>query len=953
MISLRLVSGVCALAFASTLSASSAYAHLNAKEDGGSAVYSDGTPDAPMGSLASAEQAAAYPLMQQARIYVIGGSVRGAGMLAELQPDSDGKLSVLIARRTSLSNRDKEPYTPIALARLIAPDGTLAAHFEFTDQNSETSVAELSVENAQAGVWRLSFSGGRSNDIIEFRLPQTDIWGVRGEMSLGTTPRTPGVTGNAYLWAPPSAFLMMVGIDKGNTSSIKLSDRSGQTTLAEIEPDAAKRAGRLIPRPTPQGEVVQLTLGNDFDGVLTVEGVPGLLCPTPEAAERLKGGMVKSYGKWVGGPLQARARELAIQTAASIDRDLSFQFPQEIPDDLDNLGVHVLGFSKYGALNSIAYKVRQQNKYLDDIMDLNFGSTRRSPKAAPTSEDDFRPLGVAAIFDPAAFAGAITFDSPLNPAYQSQELTKRATLGATVNISNLQGDDLMREGSLLKSVYPITHAFFAFPSAFADPFLELQSYLDPETREIWRQGVMAAGDKLADFQAYQSNQWSHMMLAHLNTYLATGEERFLGYFERQARAYYGNTYGPSSKFGIHPSGYYLEDYGPDGNYDKLNSFCVATAYYTYRELANADPELVALIKNAIQRNLRFTSFFWLPQPDGGIFGPNHMNARKSAYLGGIGYPGDIMTKSEFPFSAARFALTKNPTRGIGGAGTFSFIANRDDWIRATIEDGLKKGADGYESGSGTWVANLVKCFSIPKIVEPAELPYEADGKTWTLPGMLTWNQNGIYGMVFSDVAGTKLKRHKSITGGAPSALWTAGTGTFLNSVISTENPTARNFAKPEELTFASIYGTTASGDFFHSGRERAKRESNDSNKVHTITSELESPRGTITWKYDYSQSPLRIGVSFKTDQTIEECYVNLPFSTRLADATIKLMAPSTAVFTTDTGRVKIDWQSTHAGKVSPSVKKATQRLTVPISTDGAWTWFEFEPVTFNEMAQNH
>ncbi|MBC2602666.1 hypothetical protein [Puniceicoccus vermicola] len=935
----------------STIAAtSSPYAHLNAQEDGGPAVYGDNTFTLKGDSLVSESLSLRYPVAQQARIYTLGGSVRGAGMLAELQPDADGTVRVVVARQTNISNQENEPYTPIALARLIAPDGSLADYAEFTDQPDSISVRELTAKDAAPGIWRVSFSGGRSNDLIEFRLPETEIWGVRGEMSLGTTDSTPGVSGKAFIWTPPSAFLMMVGIDRGNTRGARILNLRGDT-LAEVESDPTRRAGRLIPRPTPTGEVLQLTLPEEFNGVLTVEGVPGLLCPSPEAAARLRGGMVESLGKWVAGPLQARARELAAEIASGLDRDVSFEFPQTIPDDLTNLPYHVLGFGKYGALNTIDFKVKQQNRYLDP-MDLNFGSTRDTPREAPSSEEDFRPIGGATNFDPAAFAGAVTFDSPLNPAYHSRELTKRAALGSLVNISNLQGDDLMREGSLLKSVYPITHIFFAYGGSFAEPFLELQPLLDEEVREVWRQGLIALGDKIADYQAYQSNQWSHMLLAHLDTYLATGEKRFLGYFERQARAYYGNTYGPNSKFGIHPTGYYLENYGPDGNYDKLNSFCVAISYYKYRELPDADPELLALIEDAIQRNLRFNSFFWLPQPDGSLAGPNHMNARKSAYIGDLGYPGTLMTKSDFPLSAARFALTPAPERGLGIAGTFSFAANREGWIRQSIENGLEKGADGYDAGGGTWVSGIVKCYTQPKIVEPDRLPYEEDGATWALPGLLAWNQNGIYGMVFSDVAGTKVKNHNSITGGAPSALWTPGTGTFLSSVIPSGDPTSKHQTKPEDLTFAAIYGTTPSGDFFHSGKERASTESNAQNNVHTITSEVKSPKGTLTWRYDYSESPLKIGVRFKAHEPVQECYVNLPLYRNMDSTRIQIASPGGAVFTTDTGCVRINWAAGKPGELATSARKEIERLVIPIGSDGEWTWISFKPVSYNEIIRH-
>ena len=78
------------------------------------------------------------------------------------------------------------------------------------------------------------------------------------------------------------------------------------------------------------------------------------------------------------------------------------------------------------------------------------------------------------------------------------------------------------------------------------------------------------------------------MLYEVITYLTTGNPRFLGIFEREMTAYVDNTYGPASKFGQHPAGFYLEEYGPDGNYDHLNFYCVCVCYYFYRDMKNAN-----------------------------------------------------------------------------------------------------------------------------------------------------------------------------------------------------------------------------------------------------------------------------------------------------------------------------------------------------------------------------
>jgi hypothetical protein len=937
-------------AVASLLSACLPHSDLASKEDGGPSVYNDFSMPTIESSLLPESIANDLPLVQQATVFTLGGGVRGIGMLAELRPDSKGQIRAVIARKTNLSKIADEPYTPITLVRLISPNGTLVDYAELTDQSDEVSYVELTADDASAGIWRLSFSGGRAGDLVEMRLPATAIWGVRGEMALGVTKTTPGVQGKAYIWSPPTAEIMMVGIESGSDQGIELRSLDDQI-LAQPKASKARRVACLIPKQTPVNEIVELVLPDDFNGTISVEGIPGLLCPSIDAANILKGGMVESEGRLLAGPLQARARKYSVYVSQQINRDLHFELPREIPEKLTNLPYHVLGFGKYAPLNHLTSMVEMQNANLDP-MDPGFGGFKKQKEKTITPEKvetEWKPLGGVATFDAGSLAGAVTFDSELNPAFQSKELVDRATLAAFANLANLQGDDLLREPSLITSTYPIVHVLFTYPIGMAMPYEQLHPYLKSEANEIWKQGVMAMGDKLADYQAYESNQWAHMMSGHLNVYLATREPRFLGYFERQAVAYFKNTYGPGSKFGQHPAGYYLEECGPDGNYDKLNSFCVAEMYYSYKDLPEAKPELVELMKSGIQKSLRFNSFFWLPQPDGSIAGPNAMNCRKTAYLGGAGYPGAVLPKSDFPLAAARYALTKNVHSGMGTAGTFSWAANNQDWIRLTISECLRLGAGAWEDGSGAWLPVLTKCFGSAQIVEPGLLPIEEE-KTWELPGMLAWNQNGIYGMVFNDVVGRTRKQLDGITGGAPSALWTRECGTFLSSMHPGEHVSDSNkLTRPEEITFAAIYGTDDKGQFFYSGKEAASTESNPSDDIHVISSELNAPKITIQWRYDRSDDTLMIGVRMSSKALLQQCFVNLPMANFTDQTSTVLIARDTVMSTAPHGRVRTQWRGDE-GTLQSSVNDKIQRLVVPIKPNGEWVWFTFQTQTIDDIA---
>lgn len=914
---------------------------MNVKEDGGASVYNE-NPRIPADvSLVSPALAGKFPLAQRSEIHVLGGGVRGFGLLAQYTDSSPSQ--VVVARKTAVS--DQEPYSPITLVSVFDPEGNIVAVEEMTDQPTGTETRVIDVPKGKSGIWRVSFSGGRRGDLVEIRLPGTPIWGVRGEMSLGAAPSLPQP---AYLWVPPVSTQVLVGIDGGATQGFALENTDGKV-LASPTDDTAGRTGRLTLDPAPAGQVVRMVWPENFTGSFVVDGAPGLWCPTKEAAEALQGGAVKAAGVWVAGPLQARAREWMAATAPTLDKAPKFEMPKTIPDNIKDLSLEVLAFQKYGPLNHLDGMVKDQNNNLDPASPY-FGTDHvAKPDETPTPGwTNFQPGRLVAPFQAGGIAAAAAFESPLNPAFRNPEVVKRAAMAAFHHISWLQGDDVLREGNLFKGTYPMTHAFFVYDN-LAQGYLQLKDMLPPDTAAIWKQGVMALGDKLADFQAYQSNQWSHVITAHLAVYMATGEKRFLGFFERLLTSYLDNTFGPQSKFGQHPAGYFLEQNGPDGNYDKLNSFSVALAYYEYRDLPDAKPEIVKKLRDAIDKNLRFVSFFWLPQPDGEVISPTSLNCRTTAALGSAGYPGQFLPKSEFGLAAARHALTAAPTGNIGPASTFSFLANSEEWIRKTLEDALRKGPGGYENGGGNWLPALHKSFSQPKKVEASPIPVEEDGQTWQLPGLLAFNQGGIYGVTFYDVIGADHVL-QGITGGGPSALWNKATGSFVLSMQPGAPPESLKLTEPKSLTFACIYGQDAKGAFFYSGKERAELKENEGSYV--ISSKLERPFARLEWIYRPSAQGLELGVRLDSKQSFKEGFVNLPLSTRLPDVKVTLVKPNELHFVTKGGGVSLSWPEAYAGQLADSVQKEIRRLIIPLPADGSTLTITVRPLASGVASLN-
>lgn len=806
-----------------------------------------------------------FPLVQQAEIHTMSGNVRGVGMLAEYE--APGPLQIRIQRTTH--RPASEPYVPTALARVFDPDGNLAAWADFTDQQEGTAAQLLTVPPSKSGIYRISFSGGRTGDLIEIGLPQTEIWGIRGEMALGltgtlpetlylmTAQTTPVAAGDEHRNMLPTGFLTLETF-KG--AAAELFDHAGKSLGTPRK--TGSRTLLTIDTP-PNNEIWSLRLGKS--GAIAIDGIPGLLCPSREAALALRGGTVDADGVTVAGPLQARLRQAMLRLGTELD--INPDYPANA-GTAANPQLEVLAYGQYSVLSSLDCLQKSQRL---DSGDPRYGQI--------VDADGNRAVNLLA--GPAVTPGA------LNPVYQNTALIKRAILNSMSELVWMQGDDLCRTGDLRSTAYPIESILLSYNTLIAETYALLKDtpLLLPEEREAWKQAVMAVSDKLANFQGYQSNQWAFLMLGQLNTYAATGEARFLKGFERSMTAYLDNAHGASSKFGQHPAGYFLEEGGPDGNYDSLNAYHLAAAYQIYQDMPEANLALCEKMREGIDKNLRFKSFFWLEQPDGGLFAPTAMNCRQNAPISSTNYPGDYLTRAENGLSLRRHQLNRlktTDTNGVGSAISQSHIANTDAWARATLNAALaKKGAlAASPSGKGAWLPTLHRAFAKPISAEPAPLPAEAKTGIWELPGLIAFQQGGIYGVVFYKIDGSARETAGKF-GGGPAVLWSKGTG---NTVASMRNLNGGAVETDRDLTHSCIFGYRADNSLFYSGGEAPELTWIDPGKTFLLSARLPQIDGTLQWQYALGAEQLEIAVTLRTDEPLHSVFVNLPvfFNTQTA-----------------------------------------------------------------------
>ncbi len=862
------------------------------------------------GLSATAQVTIANAVLGSCTLWPQGGNVSGCGMLARYAGPGPG--TVTIERDTTLGQDAGLP--PITLITVIDPTGHTAAWSEITDQSTATLATTLPVPAGPAGIWRFSVEGGRPGDRILFTLPPSSSTGIRGEMALG---QVAGAARSGWLWVPSGTGTVLIEALGGGSVTIRT---AAGTTLPGtlVGPRTLWRWTAL-----PTGTAVQVEIAAGTQAV-AIDGMPGLICPDAATAADLQGGTSVVSGSLVSGPLQARARAWMV---AALAQNLApgLVFPANPAPQADPLPILQL-YGNYGPLSGLQAACAAQ---VLDPTSTFFGSLGGTPDGTIHGP-------IASPYDANGLAAAVCAGPALNPAHGNAALITRTALLAFYHLSHLQGDDLIRAEDITADGYPMPNAFFTYLGSITGPYSQMSSLLDAQSAAIWRDGVIDVGDRLAGFQGYETNQWWQVILGHLQVYLATGETRFRHWFEIEAGALLNRPANSTSQLGQHPAGYFLEDCGPDGNYDAISDTCLCEAWHDYRALPDADPLVVAMLQDALTRNLGFTSCHWLQQPDGSLLGPTAMATRKVTAFASQGWPGTMFARDGQPLAAAQWLLTPVPVTSIGVAEAFPHMVNTMAWANRALAIEVPAGATLETTAArgipAEWTHEAIRTADLP-MVAPATIPCQVVSGLWDLPGQVAWKQGGLYGLVFYGVPGASVlvPPANCRLGGAPSALWSPSTGTFLLSLHNTHfedgSPVGDNgVATADDLTHACVYGLL-NGAWWYSGHEVAAMAWTAPGSAFSITgSAVAAPSAPVTWTYAYAAGELDLTASV-TLAGLTGPTLSLPFPLEAAGATLSTSAPGTAQFTTSTGSVTVLWEGGVAATITAPL--ATGILATP------------------------
>ena len=874
--------------------------------------------------LLSDAAAATFDVVQTTKLAEVRPQNMGFGVLALYS--GNGPTAVRFDRTAAVPT--SEPLVPTCRALVYGPDGSLVGTTDLTNQVSGSQQFVINLPAGPPGIYHFSLVGGRVGETVSIAFPQPQHWGVRGEMPLSLSATTPSP---AYLYLPRTTKLLYLRRIAPSTGVPDLQIRSASDVLLSNLSGGGTKAVTLN-NPGTDTVVKLVWSGPTISQVLLFEGAPPVLCPTAAAAQALKGGVVEASGLLVSGPLAARAREHARQLVQSSLAD-NLVWPAVPGAGQANPLFESLIWGSSGPLSSLDHALPAQILEAASPY-LGVQWTSGSPVSSRESWENFIPGSILNPFDAAGYAIAYKFPGALNPAKGNTRIRDRAILAAFYHFISMPGDHLLRDSSLTAGDTVSGSSFFTYDT-LASPLVLLRDDLPADIYATWKQCLMAVADRSSNTRFYASNQWSHMMICHLHTYLATDEPRFLELFERQMTAFADGAFGPADKYGQHPAGFYLEEYGPDGNYDHLSSYVAAEAYYTYKDLPEANPVLVNKMAAMIQKNLVFKSFYWNPQPDGSLMSPTAFNCRTDQPIVNATHPGDSMTARDFDLGFSRWKLTvRSGGDNLFPASVYPFLANTDAWSLGTLQKlvGRKGNANTSKSVAGTWVPGLQHAFTTPPSRTPAVLPHAQPGGLWTLPGQVAFNQGGLYGVVFYDVAGATntLPGH---FGGGPTLFWSAGTGLTASSM---RNSNSGNVTGLGNLTHSCVYATNGSSTVW-TGKERATLEWVVPDKIFEIHTSLSG--SALTWRYTLMPDSVRIQILLEK-KLLTAPSVNLPLYQTATGAANVSLTGSTAQFEFNNQTLEFVAPSGVAPSLTSYIETKTgnygvRNLRVPLTLNGS------------------
>ena len=843
------------------------------------------------GSLpqSDAELAERFPIRQQMRPLADMRYIAGVGMVAYFE---EGGPREVYVRRESHNRHDpaKTRYKQFCTARVIDPDGEVVCYYDFSEKDLEDETIVFTVPEGKAGIYQISYKNGQNNvDDVTIGIPNSNAWGIRGEPTLTFTEKTDK---EWYLYIPRTSKHITVFTRGSQKGMFDIYDENGTAFSKDVSAPL-----KNFDITDYQTDVVwRVVFSGTSDGAITfVKGVPQILCPTEEMARFLKGCTQEAEGLLVSGELQAQLRKYAY-SIKDHDFTVDLNYIESIPDDVTEFDIENL---MYGIYSGYGQLERWLPKQCLDPESPYFGGSDSDGKKITEFDtwEDFDPPSRWSLTTAIGLASLVTIPTKLNMTYGNEALKERAVLNAFCHLISMDNQQLIREGSgSANQFWPNSHSFFIYPS-IAGCYNLLKDKIDPEAQKLFRRALILLGDNLANNVSSQSNQWNECIMGHLEVYMATGEKRFLEYYERNiVAASHDNVDRASGSYGQHPAGYFMEQHGPDGSYQELSMHKFVGGFLYYKNLPEAKPEVIDVLTDAIDRAVTFESLFWLPQPDGTLLSPNAMNTRSTMMMCNQGYPGFTMAATVNPLAAKVLELMPVTPENVGTVQTMPQGGlNKPTVSKSNILQSMygkdKRWPTRSDLGGG-FIPMVYNAYRQPERVRAAGVApvFETD-KIWDLKGMLSFKRGKLYGLTFYDANSISSAAYPAAKSPLPFVLWTEKLGSV---VLGMNNKNIDESDRPQ-MGYSGILFRLADGSYYKTCTENSTFRWITEGSVYEMECNIPQIGGSMKVRGKITADGLKLTATVSAGSEVKDAWLCLPIN--VLDSSADLSTPENGCFT--------------------------------------------------------
>ncbi|MGN1059628.1 MAG: hypothetical protein ACI4QW_04275, partial [Clostridia bacterium] len=527
--------------------------------------------------------------------------------------------------------------------------------------------------------------------------------------------------------------------------------------------------------------------------------------------------------------------------------------------------------------------------------------------------EDFEPPRRWSLTTAASLAAMSSIPTKLNAAYGNRALIDRAVLNAFCHFASMDNQFLIRESNgSPNQFWPNEHSFFIYPS-LASCYNLLKDKIDPETQKVFRRALILVGDNLANNINSQTNQWSESIMGHLETYLATGEKRFLEYYERHIAAITNdNVDRATGSYGQHPAGYFMENHGPEGSYQELSMHKVVGSFLYYKNLPEAKPELVEKLTDAIDRAVTFESLFWLPQPNGALVSPNALNTRSTMMLSNQGYPGFTMAATVNPLAAKVLELLPVTPENVGSVATMPQGGlNKPDVSKSNILQGLAGKNNRWPSRvgfNGFFIPMVYNAYRQPERVAAAgTAPVHETDKIWDLQGLMAFKRGKLYGMTYYDSYCTSpYAAYPAARSPLPFVLWTEKLGAV---VLAMNNKNIAESERPQ-MGYSGVMLQRADGSWVKTQKENSTFRWIKEGYEYVAECALPEVNGSMKVRGKITAAGLSLSVTVSAADPLQSAWLSLPINMMLEDAVITGPENGSFTFAANGETLHIDYPET-------------------------------------------